>query len=74
MGGKWRVTAEAAGADDLRAFLAQPGQGVNYAPGVWHHPLLALNVIGDFLAIDRSGPGDNCDEVRINPAVRLSLD
>jgi len=64
----------APGADDLRAFLAQPGQGVNYAPGVWHHPLLALNAIGDFLVIDRSGPGDNCDEVGIDPAVRLSLD
>jgi ureidoglycolate lyase len=22
----------------VRAFLAAPGQGVNYAPGVWHHP------------------------------------
>ncbi|WP_226458605.1 ureidoglycolate lyase [Quatrionicoccus australiensis] len=64
----------APGPDDLRAFLAQPGQGVNYATGVWHHPLLALNEIGDFLVVDRSGPGNNCDEVSIEPPVSLSLD
>lgn len=64
----------APGPDDLRAFLARPGEGVNYAPGTWHHPLLALNEICDFLVVDRSGPGDNCDEVRITPAVNLSLE
>ena len=64
----------APGPDDLRAFLARPGEGVNYAPGTWHHPLLALNEICDFLVIDRSGPGNNCDEVRITPAVNLSLE
>ena len=26
----------------LRCFAAAPGQGVNYARGVWHHPLIAL--------------------------------
>lgn len=60
--------------DALRAFLAQPGQGVNYAAGVWHHPLLALNRICDFLVIDRAGPGNNCDEVVIEPTVSLTLD
>ncbi|OMG51910.1 ureidoglycolate hydrolase [Azonexus hydrophilus] len=64
----------APGPDDLRAFLARPGEGVNYAPGTWHHPLLALNEICDFLVVDRSGPGNNCDEVRITPTVNLSLE
>ena len=64
----------APGPDDLRAFLARPGEGVNYAPGTWHHPLLALNEICDFLVVDRSGPGNNCDEVRITPAVNLNLE
>ncbi len=64
----------APGPDDLRAFLARPGEGVNYAPGTWHHPLLALNEICDFLVVDRSGPGSNCDEIRITPAVNLSLE
>lgn len=54
--------------EDLRVFLARGDQGVNYAPGVWHHPLLALDEVSDFLVIDRSGPGDNCDEIELAPA------
>lgn len=53
--------------EDLRVFLARGDQGVNYAPGVWHHPLLALGEVSDFLVIDRSGPGDNCDEIELAP-------
>lgn len=51
---------------DLRVFLCQSTQGVNYAQGVWHHPLLALNGTSDFLIVDRSGPGDNCDTVNLD--------
>jgi ureidoglycolate lyase len=47
----------------LRCFLVLPRQGINYAPGTWHHPLLALHEICDFAVIDRGGPGENCDEV-----------
>ena len=47
----------------VRAFLAQNGQGVNYRRGVWHHPLIALDEVTDFLVIDRGGAGANCDEV-----------
>ncbi|QDF96325.1 ureidoglycolate lyase [Azoarcus sp. DD4] len=54
--------------DDLRVFLARGDQGVNYATGVWHHPLLALDAVCDFLVVDRAGPGHNCDEVVIEPA------
>ena len=49
-------------AAQLRCFLAQAHQGVNYAAGVWHHPLLALDDTSDFLVLDRDGPGANCDE------------
>ena len=55
-------------AKDLRVFLARAGQGVNYAAGVWHHPLLALDTVSDFLIIDRDGPDDNCEEVSLDPA------
>lgn len=51
---------------DLRVFLCQGTQGVNYATGVWHHPLLALEATSDFLIVDRSGPGDNCDIVDLD--------
>lgn len=47
---------------DLRAFLARKGQGVNYAPGVWHHPAIAIGRETRFLVIDRGGEGANCDE------------
>jgi ureidoglycolate lyase len=46
----------------IRAFLARPGQGVNYHAGVWHHPLICLAEQGEFLVVDRDGAGNNCDE------------
>jgi ureidoglycolate lyase len=59
---------------DIRCFLAQPNQGVNYAAGVWHHPLLALKKTCDFLVVDRSGDGANCDEVSLStPGVISSI-
>lgn len=45
-----------------RVFKAEAGQGVNYAKNTWHHPLLSLQNICDFIVIDRSGEGDNCQE------------
>jgi ureidoglycolate lyase len=47
----------------LRCFRALPGQGVNYARGTWHHPLVGLHDVSDFLVLDRGGePGEaNCD-------------
>lgn len=67
------ATGDAPAATDLHAFLAGPGQGVNYAPGVWHHPLLALDEVCDFLVLDRSGPNPNCDEVELVVSARVSL-
>jgi ureidoglycolate lyase len=46
----------------MRAFVTCGLQGVNYARGVWHHPLLALEQMSDFLVIDRGGVGDNLIE------------
>jgi ureidoglycolate lyase len=50
--------------EQLRCFLAAPGQGVVYAAGTWHHPLIALGAGGDFLVIDRAGANaeDDCEE------------
>ncbi len=55
----------------LFAFLARPDQGVNYARGVWHHALIALNEVSDFIVVDRGGPGPNCDEVQLARPVRI---
>ena len=51
-----------------RAFFARDGQGVNYRRGTWHHPLLALDAVSDFLVVDRIGPGNNCEEATLMQA------
>ncbi len=55
----------------IGVFRAQPHQGVNYAKGVWHHFLLPLEAESDFLVVDRAGPGDNLDEVELDPADQI---
>ena len=60
-------------ARDLRVFLARGNQGVNYARGVWHHPLLALDATSDFLVIDRAGDGPNCDEITLDEPASIEL-
>jgi ureidoglycolate lyase len=60
----------------IRAFIAQPSQGVNYHPGTWHHYSLALHSVSDFLVVDRIDSGkssdDNCDEVDFVQSVLVS--
>jgi ureidoglycolate lyase len=58
----------------LRAFLSNGCQGVNFAPGVWHHPLLALQAESDFLVVDRADPAGNCDELLLSEPCWLELD
>jgi ureidoglycolate lyase len=49
----------------IRAFRSNGRQGINYRRGTWHHPLLALERVSDFVIVDRSGAGANCDEIPI---------
>lgn len=59
------VVAEGGAAPDLatvRCFRASGEQGVNYAPGTWHFPVLILVARQDFLVVDRAGPGANLEE------------
>jgi ureidoglycolate lyase len=46
---------------NIRAFVTNGRQGINCRRGTWHHPLIAL-AAGEFLVLDRAGPGANCDE------------
>lgn len=71
------VVVAPAGAFDagaLRAFVAGPGQGVNYRRGTWHHFIIALDAPRDFLVIDRGGPEPNCDEVHLDAASARLID
>jgi ureidoglycolate lyase len=45
----------------LRAFITNGRQGVNYARGVWHAPLLSF-APASYIVIDRIGPGSNLRE------------
>lgn len=57
----------------IRAFRAAGDQGVSYRRNTWHHPLLAIGRTSHFLVVDRGGPGDNCDEVAVDPVVLVTV-
>ncbi|MFT5782008.1 MAG: ureidoglycolate lyase [Pseudomonas sp.] len=57
----------------VRAFRSNGRQGVNYHRGVWHHPVLTIEKRDDFLVVDRSGSGNNCDEHFFNEDEQLLL-
>jgi len=49
--------------ENLKAFITNGAQGVSYAKNVWHHPVLALGDVSDFLVVDRGPTEDNLQEV-----------
>jgi ureidoglycolate lyase len=49
----------------VSAFLAAGHQAIQYHRGTWHHYQISLEADCDYLVLDREGPGDNCDEVRL---------
>ncbi|MBU2980385.1 ureidoglycolate lyase [Lentibacter algarum] len=51
----------------LRAFLAGPGQGVNYHRNTWHGVLTPLSAPGLFAVVDRIGETPNLEEFRLDP-------
>ncbi len=68
-GGSWLVVVAPPGdtvaPGAIEAFVARGDQGVNLAPGVWHHPLIPCGDERDFLVIDRDGEGANCDVIEL---------
>lgn len=62
---------ESAEIADLRAFVTNGHQGVNYHRGVWHMPLIALDAEQEFLIVDRTGGGANCEELVLAERVTL---
>jgi ureidoglycolate lyase len=47
---------------DLRAFVTNGKQGVNYCRGTWHMPLIATGRSQAFLVVDRTPMEGNCEE------------
>ena len=58
----------------IRAFATSGWQGVNYAKGVWHHPLIALGEMSDFIVVDRGGDGLNLNEQDLAESLWLTED
>ena len=57
----------------LRCFRATGSQGVQYAKGVWHHPLLVIESSQDFLVVDREGPGNNLEELTLPQGAKIEI-
>jgi len=57
---------------EVRAFITDGRQGVNYAKGTWHAIQSVLEREGEFLVVDRGGAGHNCDEYPIGIEVTLA--
>ncbi|SAK67406.1 ureidoglycolate hydrolase [Caballeronia hypogeia] len=69
------VVAPAGDLDEtkIRAFVTSAWQGVNYAKGVWHHPLLALGKVSDYIVVDRGGgEGHNLNEQDLRESLWLT--
>ena len=58
-------------AADLRAFVTNGRQGVNYRRGTWHMPLIAFEEGQEFLIIDRAAGAPNCEEHSLDESVLL---
>jgi len=62
---------ESVEASDLRAFVTNSRQGINYHRGTWHMPLIAFENGQEFLIIDRAADQPNCDMHSLDEAVIL---
>lgn len=55
----------------VRAFVTDGRQGVNYSAGTWHAIQSVLEREGEFLVVDRGGAGHNCEEYPL--ALQITL-
>lgn len=56
------------------AFVAGPGRGIIYAPGVWHLPLVALDAPAMFvMRMFESGTADDCHEHALGEPITVAI-
>ncbi len=59
----------------IAVFEARGGQGISYRPGVWHHPMIALDQTTDFACfVHEDGSGDDCTEWTLGPDERRAVE
>lgn len=52
----------------LRAFVASGRQAVSYHPATWHHPMIALDAVTDFVClVHEDGTSGDTVEVALDP-------
>ncbi|WP_288131068.1 ureidoglycolate lyase [Microbulbifer sp.] len=56
---------------DVRAFITDGRQGVNYRAGLWHGVQSVIERKGEFVVVDRGGKGKNCDEYPMDIRVQV---
>ncbi len=62
---------ESVEATQLRAFVSNGRQGINYHRGAWHMPLIAFDAGQEFLIVDRGGEESNCEQHMFDTVVML---
>ena len=54
------------------AFVCDPGQGISYHRGTWHHPIVALDGTADFVMLAwEAGTSLDCQEHPLGEPVRV---
>ena len=71
MGRKTKVFTHTYSGRKPLVFLAAAHQGVNYFADTWHHPLMALGEVSDFLVVDRDNTANNLEEFFFDTAYRI---
>lgn len=58
--------------EDIRGFISNGEQGINYCKGVWHHYQISLGGPAEYLVIDRKG-GGNFEEWVLDRPLHIDL-
>ena len=57
---------------NIRAFIAGPGQGINYHRNTWHGVLTPLSAPGLFAVVDRIGETPNLEEYHLKTPLTIT--
>ena len=57
---------------NIRAFIAGPGQGINYHRNTWHGVLTPLSAPGLFAVVDRVGETPNLEEYHLETPLTIT--
>tara|TARA_B100000131_G_C17890897_1_gene522260 strand:- start:44 stop:556 length:513 start_codon:yes stop_codon:yes gene_type:complete len=66
-GGDWLIVAcpgneKKPDISKIECFIASQSQGINFFPGTWHHPLIIIDKVQDFLILDRDDENDKINK------------